>query len=212
MKKIESYECPLCGGGMIERHTRHGKLFYGCNRYPDCNGSRNADGSINCSERRITPITKKTKSFVGKVFGKITILDTRYKEGFDHSFSSILWLGKCECGKEKVFYQSHLKNGYVMSCGCDVPKCPKCGEQMHPKRRRDGNMFWGCLNYGGGCKGGREFTDDDCNAYLSEEDAPKQMRLQQICLQKDNEVNESLLCEYIKLSDISKNKKKQRQK
>lgn len=28
--------CPLCGGGVVERKTRRGKIFYGCQNYPDC--------------------------------------------------------------------------------------------------------------------------------------------------------------------------------
>ena len=27
---------PNCGGELVERRTRRGKIFYGCNRYPDC--------------------------------------------------------------------------------------------------------------------------------------------------------------------------------
>ena len=27
---------PNCGGELVERRTRRGKVFYGCNRYPDC--------------------------------------------------------------------------------------------------------------------------------------------------------------------------------
>jgi len=31
-------KCPKegCGGNVVERRTRNGKLFYGCGRYPDC--------------------------------------------------------------------------------------------------------------------------------------------------------------------------------
>lgn len=29
--------CPLCGGGVVERKTKRGKVFYGCQNYPDCN-------------------------------------------------------------------------------------------------------------------------------------------------------------------------------
>ncbi len=28
--------CPLCGGEIIERRTKRGKVFYGCEKYPDC--------------------------------------------------------------------------------------------------------------------------------------------------------------------------------
>jgi len=30
-------KCPKCGEGVIvEKKSKHGKIFYGCNRYPDC--------------------------------------------------------------------------------------------------------------------------------------------------------------------------------
>ena len=29
-------DCPKCGGKIIEKTTRKGKIFYGCNNYPKC--------------------------------------------------------------------------------------------------------------------------------------------------------------------------------
>ena len=29
-------ECPKCGGEIVEKKTRRGKVFYGCNKYPKC--------------------------------------------------------------------------------------------------------------------------------------------------------------------------------
>ena len=29
-------KCPKCGGELIERKTKTGKIFYGCEKYPDC--------------------------------------------------------------------------------------------------------------------------------------------------------------------------------
>ena len=29
-------ECPKCGGKIIERKSKKGRVFYGCDRYPDC--------------------------------------------------------------------------------------------------------------------------------------------------------------------------------
>lgn len=31
-------KCPKCGGPMVVRRSRFGKLFYGCRNYPKCNG------------------------------------------------------------------------------------------------------------------------------------------------------------------------------
>ncbi len=30
-------ECPACGGDLVERRTKKGRLFYGCNNFPQCN-------------------------------------------------------------------------------------------------------------------------------------------------------------------------------
>ena len=33
--------CPICGAPMVLRRSRFGKLFYGCSKYPKCNGLLN---------------------------------------------------------------------------------------------------------------------------------------------------------------------------
>jgi DNA topoisomerase-1 len=33
--------CPVCGAPMVVRRSRFGKLFYGCSKYPKCNGLLN---------------------------------------------------------------------------------------------------------------------------------------------------------------------------
>ncbi len=35
VKKI-GVSCPVCGGELTERKTRTGKIFYGCEKYPEC--------------------------------------------------------------------------------------------------------------------------------------------------------------------------------
>ncbi|WP_322175215.1 type I DNA topoisomerase [Acutalibacter caecimuris] len=35
--KTTGAECPKCGGNIIERKSKKGRVFYGCDRYPDCN-------------------------------------------------------------------------------------------------------------------------------------------------------------------------------
>lgn len=34
---VEVMDCPKCGGKIIEKKTRKGKVFYGCSNYPKCN-------------------------------------------------------------------------------------------------------------------------------------------------------------------------------
>lgn len=33
---VEIMDCPLCSGKIVEKPTRRGKIFYGCNHYPKC--------------------------------------------------------------------------------------------------------------------------------------------------------------------------------
>ncbi|MDD3429243.1 MAG: topoisomerase DNA-binding C4 zinc finger domain-containing protein, partial [Oscillospiraceae bacterium] len=28
--------CPKCGGRMLIRHSKKGRIYYGCEKYPDC--------------------------------------------------------------------------------------------------------------------------------------------------------------------------------
>lgn len=35
--KSTGVKCPKCGGEIVERKSRYGKIFYGCNNYPNCN-------------------------------------------------------------------------------------------------------------------------------------------------------------------------------
>lgn len=38
----EEVSCPICGASMKKRHSgKDGSIFYGCNRYPNCNGTKN---------------------------------------------------------------------------------------------------------------------------------------------------------------------------
>ena len=34
--KTTGVKCPKCGGEIVERKSRYGKVFYGCNNYPEC--------------------------------------------------------------------------------------------------------------------------------------------------------------------------------
>ena len=38
--QAEAPTCPNCGSGMVKRHDRHGRAFWGCTQYPRCQGSR----------------------------------------------------------------------------------------------------------------------------------------------------------------------------
>ena len=37
VNKVEDVKCPACGGDIVVKRSRKGKVFYGCSNYPDCN-------------------------------------------------------------------------------------------------------------------------------------------------------------------------------
>ena len=36
MKTTIKTPCPLCGGAVVQKKTKKGKMFYGCENYPSC--------------------------------------------------------------------------------------------------------------------------------------------------------------------------------
>ena len=53
------------------------------------------------------------KNWIGKKFGKLTVLSYEGKKAGKH-----YWKCVCECGNEVTVCQSNLKNGHTISCGC----------------------------------------------------------------------------------------------
>lgn len=54
------------------------------------------------------------KEMSGKQFGMLTVLREVKRENSPKHY----WLCVCQCGKETVVEESHLKNGHTKSCGC----------------------------------------------------------------------------------------------
>lgn len=52
-------------------------------------------------------------TLVGKVFGRLTVIEESAKHGHDRR-----WKCACICGGEKVIVQTSLKGGITNSCGC----------------------------------------------------------------------------------------------
>jgi len=52
-------------------------------------------------------------NITGNRYGRWTVLSYIGKNKKRH-----VWLCRCDCGKEKVIYSGHLKNGATKSCGC----------------------------------------------------------------------------------------------
>ena len=55
-------DCPLCDGKIIEKKTKRGKVFYGCNNYPKCSfASWDKPISEKCPKCNGTLVIKKDK-------------------------------------------------------------------------------------------------------------------------------------------------------
>lgn len=67
--------------------------------------------SCGCYAREINLI--QLKDITGQKFGRLTVLRLAERKGH-----SILWLCRCDCGKEKVTPGGSLRNGFTKSCGC----------------------------------------------------------------------------------------------
>jgi DNA topoisomerase-1 len=56
-------KCPQCGGDLIEKRSRKGRLFFGCSNYPDCKNTYwNRPVDRKCPECGSLLVEKKTKS------------------------------------------------------------------------------------------------------------------------------------------------------
>ena len=64
-----------------------------------------------CASLRNQPFRRDLS---GKTFGRLTAICRVRKEGICHLF----WSCRCSCGVEKDVLQTHLLQGFVLSCGC----------------------------------------------------------------------------------------------
>jgi hypothetical protein len=73
------------------------------------------------------------RDITGIRFGQVTILEFSHKDAKNY-----FWHGKCDCGNQKLFRASNLKDNGTYSCGCYV------GNQggSHPK-----HGGWGTSEY-----------------------------------------------------------------
>lgn len=55
-------------------------------------------------------------NLTGERFGRLIVEEQAGKDSSGHS----TWLCRCDCGNTKVARGSHLKRGYIQSCGCLV--------------------------------------------------------------------------------------------
>ena len=66
---MQEIKCPKCGEGMIvEKKSKYGKIFFGCNRYPDCSYALWDEPTGNkCPECGELLLKKNTKNGVFEV-------------------------------------------------------------------------------------------------------------------------------------------------
>lgn len=88
-------------------------------------------------------------NIVGQKFGKLTVIkktDERYIDG------SVLYLCRCECGKEIKSTSSRLKSGHLKTCGDPIhqvedltgKKLGRLTVTSYAGRKR-GKTYWNCL-------------------------------------------------------------------
>lgn len=71
----------------------------------------------------------KKEDLMGQKFNHLTVIAPALSRN-----GKTYWLCKCDCGNEKEIQTSHLKNGSIKTCGCnmkDEPKiCEICGKSF----------------------------------------------------------------------------------
>ena len=58
---------------------------------------------------------RKIIDLTGRKFGKLMVIKRNYP---NRQNGHLMWLCKCECGKEKIVSGWYLKSGHIKSCGC----------------------------------------------------------------------------------------------
>ena len=59
-KQIKEYmNCPKCDGKIVEKKTKRGKIFYGCNNYPKCDFASWYEPVKECSKCHNIMVKKK---------------------------------------------------------------------------------------------------------------------------------------------------------
>jgi len=102
----------------------------------------------------------ESKDYVGKVYGKLTILDLKVIT-LKNEKRQTQAICRCECGIVKQILLSSLKNGSTISCGCRKKEClnmrtthGQTGTRLHriwrAMRSRCSNINFKHFNYYGG--------------------------------------------------------------
>ena len=78
---------------------------------------------------------------IGKRFGKLLVLSEAGRD----KHRNILWLCRCDCGKEKIISGSSLRSGLTKSCGCLArqPKSKEMKKKMSKRMSGENNPMFG---------------------------------------------------------------------
>ena len=114
-------KCPLCGGDLVYKFSRHGQ-FIGCSNYPECT------------------YVKKEEKEQPKEAGRNC-----------PNCGAPLLIRKNKRGQEFIGCSNYPKCRYVESLNAPEEPvedkfCPECGAKLVIRHSRRG-MFWGCSNY-----------------------------------------------------------------
>lgn len=121
-----SITCPKCGGNMVYKLSRNGK-FLSCARFPECDGSRAADGSV------IEPPKSTGEKCPKCETGELVERDGKYGR-----FIACSNFPKCK------YIKNDPEAAKLNSTG--VP-CNLCGKGEMVARRGRFGVFYGCSNY-----------------------------------------------------------------
>ena len=69
--------------------------------------------NIFCSPKCFYDAKRKYNDISGRKFGRLTVI-----EKIKSSDAQVMWICKCECGKEIVLPSYTIWRGTVISCGC----------------------------------------------------------------------------------------------
>ncbi len=86
----------------------------------------------------MSSIGVNVKDITGQRFGRLTVIkptNERHKKG------EVIWLCKCDCGKEKKVISTSLRRGFTTSCGCYMKEVN--GKNTNLNLYRSENMRFG---------------------------------------------------------------------
>lgn len=126
------FKCPQCQADMVYKLSKGGK-FMSCNKFPECNGARKADGSIIEPPKEIGEECPKCGVGTGrrlKVHGNLVQREGRFG----------LFISCSEYPKCKYIKQDAMLNSTGVKCG-------ECKDGEMAERRGRFGPFYSCTNY-----------------------------------------------------------------